>query len=165
MMNLRNGTGRNQNGVVLVACLLMLLIVTVLGVSAFSDVNLQEKMAGNFRVKTRTFEATNASVQEQWGGLMQVQGAEVVTDVRLRAMDDEFDLDLDGDNNVDIDMSVAISICFNGDEVAPGTDDDYRAYLFTVTSDGSDTTGARSRVRQGGYIIAEDAGIALPVSC
>ncbi len=154
-----------QEGVVLVASLFVLLVITLLTVSTFKDVNLQEKMAGNYRVKARTFEAANAAAQEFWLKLMTLQGTEQVTDVRTRDLNTEFDVDTDGDGTVDADLTVAISICYDGTEVAPGTDEEYVSYKFFVTADGSDPSGARSQVRQGGYVIGDAVASGLPTTC
>lgn len=151
-------TKSNQRGVVLVASLLVLLVVTVIGTSTFRDVGLQEKMAGNFRVKARTFEVTNSALQQQWIQLMETQGTEKVTDIRTRTADTQYDLS-------NADLAVATTTCYQGSDIAPGTDEDYRTYQFRVTSTATDSTGARSSIRQGGYVIAEKATTDPTGSC
>ncbi|MEJ2480479.1 MAG: pilus assembly protein [Acidihalobacter sp.] len=54
--------GRRQRGFALIASLLILVILTLLGVSMFSGVGLQERMAGNLRTKTRALNAANAAL-------------------------------------------------------------------------------------------------------
>jgi type IV pilus assembly protein PilX len=54
--------GRSQRGFALIASLLILVILTLLGVSMFSGVGLQERMAGNLRTKTRALDAANAAL-------------------------------------------------------------------------------------------------------
>ena len=54
--------GRPQRGFALIASLLILVILTLLGVSMFSGVGLQERMAGNLRTKTRALDAANAAL-------------------------------------------------------------------------------------------------------
>lgn len=51
-----------QRGFALIASLLILVILTLLGVSMFSGVGLQERMAGNLRTKTRALDAANAAL-------------------------------------------------------------------------------------------------------
>ena len=54
--------GTRQRGFALIASLLILVILTLLGVSMFSGVGLQERMAGNLRTKTRALDAANAAL-------------------------------------------------------------------------------------------------------
>lgn len=154
-----------QQGIVLVASLLLLLIVTMLGLSAFRDISVQEKVSSNFRMKTMTFETANSAVQDQWPGMMIVQGTESLVDVRTRTMDNDYDLDWDGDGTTDLDLAVDAEICYRGVDIAPGTDADFAAYLFEMTTESSDPNGAVSQIRQSGYIVAEATDIVLPVSC
>ncbi len=66
-------TGRSrhdpaQRGFVLIASLLILIIVTLLGISMFRSYGLQEKIAGNLREKERAFQSAQSTLQfaEQW---------------------------------------------------------------------------------------------------
>lgn len=53
---------RGEKGFALITALLMLVILTLLGVSMMSGVSLQDKMAGNTREKTRAFDAAQAAL-------------------------------------------------------------------------------------------------------
>jgi len=57
-----------QRGFVLIASLLILIIVTLLGISMFRSYGLQEKIAGNLREKERAFQSAQSALQfaEQW---------------------------------------------------------------------------------------------------
>ena len=149
----------------LVASLLLLLIVTMLGLSAFRDIAIQEKVSSNFRMKTMTFVTANSAVQDQWPGMMIAQGTESLLDLRTRNMNTDYDLDWNGDGTTDLDLTVGADICYRGMGIAPGTDSDFTAYLFEMTTESSDPNGAVSQIRQSGYIIAEATDIVLPVSC
>jgi Tfp pilus assembly protein PilX len=61
-MRLKREDGTRQRGFALIASLLILVILTLLGVSMFSGVGLQERMAGNLRTKTRALDAANAAL-------------------------------------------------------------------------------------------------------
>jgi type IV pilus assembly protein PilX len=52
-----------QNGFVLIASLLILIVMTVLAVSMFHSVGLQEQMAGNLREKARAFQVAQSTLQ------------------------------------------------------------------------------------------------------
>lgn len=53
-----------QTGVVLVASLIMLLVLTVLGVTAASVTRLEEKMAGNLRDMNLAFQSAETALRE-----------------------------------------------------------------------------------------------------
>lgn len=53
-----------QNGYVLITSLILLVVITLLGVSAVSNVTLQERMASNMNEKQRAFEAASIALRE-----------------------------------------------------------------------------------------------------
>lgn len=55
---------RTQNGTALVFSLLILLIMTIIGVAAMSNTQMQERMAGNVAVQSQAFEAASAGVSD-----------------------------------------------------------------------------------------------------
>ncbi len=66
-MNMSPGKTRSstqQQGAALVTSLIILLILTVLGVTAMSGSSLQELMAGNFRDQTLSFQATESALSD-----------------------------------------------------------------------------------------------------
>lgn len=58
----------HQKGFALVVSLLFLVVLTLLGVSMFSNVGLQQRMAGNTREKNRAFQAAQTALRygEWW---------------------------------------------------------------------------------------------------
>jgi hypothetical protein len=54
---------RNQKGIVLIVALLMLLILTLIGVSSISTTTYQTKISGNERVGTDAFYVSEAGIQ------------------------------------------------------------------------------------------------------
>lgn len=54
----------HQSGAVLIIALVMLLLMTIVGVSAIKGSNLQELMAGNVRDKQVSFQAAEASLRD-----------------------------------------------------------------------------------------------------
>ncbi|MDT8410080.1 MAG: PilX N-terminal domain-containing pilus assembly protein [Wenzhouxiangellaceae bacterium] len=63
MHSLIKATGRQQ-GTALVFSILILLIMTIVGVAALSNTQMQERMAGNVNVQSLAFEAASAGVAE-----------------------------------------------------------------------------------------------------
>ncbi len=53
-----------QQGIVLVVALLILVVMTVLGVSMLSTSTLEERMAGNIQAKNVTFQAAESCIRE-----------------------------------------------------------------------------------------------------
>lgn len=156
---------KRESGVVLAVSLFILLIVSVLAASTFSGLSSQEKMSSNFRDQNRVFEAANSSVQDLWPAMLLTNVGEEVTEVRTRTMHDRFDIDEDGDGTTDTDLDVELEICFSGAELAPGSDEDYRAYTFEVAASSSAGRGANVSVRQAGYVVVEATEQALTISC
>lgn len=60
---------KSQNGAVLIISLLMLLIMTLLGVTAMSSTTLQEKMAGNMRDRNTAMQASESALKAAEAGL------------------------------------------------------------------------------------------------
>ena len=64
-MNMRTLTiGKKQNGAVLITALLLLLVMTLIGLSGARTTTLEEKMAGNMRDRHRAFQAAEAALRE-----------------------------------------------------------------------------------------------------
>ncbi len=57
------GNNKHQRGAVLVISLLMLLVLTLIGVSSMGTANLEEKMAGNLRDRELAFQAAEAALR------------------------------------------------------------------------------------------------------
>ena len=55
-----------QAGYALVTSMLLLLMLATMGVSMYGNVNIQEQMAFNMRVKNRTFIAADSMLQSNW---------------------------------------------------------------------------------------------------
>jgi len=55
---------RQQNGFVLVACLIILLVLTVLGVSSMNTATLQQRMAANSQNKYGTFQIAESAIDD-----------------------------------------------------------------------------------------------------
>ena len=73
--------GHYQQGAVLVISLLLLLIMTLIGVTTMSTTSLEEKMAGNMRDKNVALQAAEAALEdgEAWLAPLGSQPAETTT--------------------------------------------------------------------------------------
>lgn len=166
---MRNGdvvNGHRQSGAIMVATLVILLIITIISVSMFRDIGLQETMSGNYRSKSRTLHVANSALREQWVNLLNLLPGEDATDARNRSYPAIYDQDLDGDPlTIEVDMTVDVAICFDGNAIAPGTDTEFEAYKFQISSTASDNSNATSQLAQGGYIVAPKATVPLLNTC
>jgi type IV pilus assembly protein PilX len=68
-----SGSNNSQKGVALFVSLVFLLLLTIIGVSAMKSATLQEKMAGNTRFKTITFQYAEAGLREGEGFIANVK--------------------------------------------------------------------------------------------
>ena len=55
---------KSQSGVVLVISLIMLILLTIIGVSGLQNAGLEEKMAGNMRDKNLAFQAAESALRD-----------------------------------------------------------------------------------------------------
>jgi type IV pilus assembly protein PilX len=63
-MNIRNpATRKNQQGAVLIATLMILLLMTIFGISAMGTNILEEKMASNMRERNTAFQAAETALR------------------------------------------------------------------------------------------------------
>lgn len=74
---------KQQKGVVLVISLIMLLLLTIIGVTAMRTTSLEEKMAGNMRSQSLAFQSAETALRdrEAWLALQTVEPAVGVNDV------------------------------------------------------------------------------------
>lgn len=66
------GSKSAQGGVALFVSLVFLLLLTIVGISAMKSATLQEKMSGNTRFKTLTFQYAEAGLREGEGFIANV---------------------------------------------------------------------------------------------
>ncbi|GLK90725.1 pilus assembly PilX family protein [Pseudomonas turukhanskensis] len=56
-------SSRKQNGAVLIVALVMLLLLTIIGISSMRGTTMQERMAGNMRDQSQAFQASETSLR------------------------------------------------------------------------------------------------------
>ena len=75
-MNQTTPKYRHQHGAVLMVSLIMLLIITLLGITGMETTVLEEKMAGNMRNKSTAFQAAESALRN---GEMDINASDVST--------------------------------------------------------------------------------------
>jgi type IV pilus assembly protein PilX len=68
-MNLRAHYTTRQQGAVLIVSLVLLLVMTLIGISSMQTNTLEEKMSGNYRDKNLSFQAAEMTLREGEGWL------------------------------------------------------------------------------------------------
>ncbi|MFT5720273.1 MAG: type IV pilus assembly protein PilX [Motiliproteus sp.] len=53
-----------QQGITLIICMIMLVVVTLLGLSSIRDATMEEKMAGNMKSRSVAFQAAESALRE-----------------------------------------------------------------------------------------------------
>jgi type IV pilus assembly protein PilX len=80
-MKLSSQKTTRQQGAVLIVSLIILLIMTLIGLSSMQNTTLEEKMAGNYRDKNLSFQAAEMTLREGEGWLAeQIKEPELSTD-------------------------------------------------------------------------------------
>lgn len=155
---------RGQRGAALVIGLVLLLILTVLGVSGLGTATTEVRLADNKKQREFAFQAAESAVNEaiRRGGLLVIDGTEVENEV-IRNNDYTYDhTNADGDV-ADAGVNVAVQTAYRGE--GPLTQNingscgtfqfnGYRAVHFVAHADATAGRGARSTVRRGFCIAA-----------
>lgn len=153
---------KNNQGFALATSLLLLLVMTMVGISMFAGVNTQEKVSVNTRIKNRTMLTADSSVQQNWtlGILSQ------------RMLDKELTpQEIDKNYNQDaISLSGNVSICFLGEDAkSPGNEvkatfsDNEKvtwkqSKFFAAAHVAEVATGASTTIEQGGFMLLPSTG-------
>jgi len=55
---------RQQTGITLIICMIVLLVITLMGLSSIRDTSMEERMAGNLRNRNLAFQAAESALRE-----------------------------------------------------------------------------------------------------
>ena len=139
---------KRQNGAVLITALVMLVILTMLGLSSMGTNTMEERMAANNQDVNRAFQAAESGLDQGW------------------ADPDAFDLNHNEDNPNTFtvtnfgsyDAKLIYSIAFR-QQTAPrrgsGWDSTYALYHFDTDSAATTTTGANVTIHAGSYQVGK----------
>jgi len=129
----------SQQGAALVMALVILLILTLLGVTAMGTSSLEEKMAGNIQEATRAFEAGES-------GLNKALSEEGTLDINT-ATTKKYSFDSDNSGKAEV---VTKFVQYSQAKRGSGYGSSYNTVAnFDQTSTGTTITGARSVIHQG----------------
>lgn len=129
---------RRQRGAALVMALVILLILTLLGITAMGTSSLQEKMAGNIQEATRAFEAAESGLNQALNDAssLNLNGA--------TTKNYEFDSGKSGSARVETTF-----VNYTQPKRGSGYGNNFSAANFDQASTGTTVTGAKSVVHQG----------------
>ncbi len=148
-----------QRGAALITALVMLVILTLLGLSSMSTVTLEERMAANAQEINRAFQAAST-------GLEMVFTDATAFDTRLTIASDgtgadqyvKSDSGLGGTGVNAYSATANYNSVFRQMTVPPrgsGWDSSYGYYHFQLSSTGTTTSGASATVNTGAYQIGK----------
>lgn len=155
---------RQQHGAALVIGLILLLILTVLGVSGLGTATTEVRLADNNKQREYVFQSAESALREsvKRGGLITINGLEAENGDVRDPIDYNYDhLDAEGavtEANVD----VTVDTVYRGRSAAPAGYDSAPVYgigtfesvHFLVHAEANASRGATGTVRQGFYIPA-----------
>lgn len=137
---------RNQQGAALVIGLVLLLVITVLGVSGMNSATVQMMMAGNKQFTESAFQAAETGIDRALlAGEFNTKTAMTEPEALVSTAY--------GNAKVGSQTSFELKTAVPGGGYSWGGDDTFNAYHFTVVSTGRAERGAESRHRQRFYVI------------
>ena len=158
-MNPRNSSIQpsRQRGAALVVGLVLLLILTLLGVSGLGTATTEVRLADNNKQREFAFQAADSGVSEaiQSGGLLVIDSS-AVENQQVRDNNYEYD-HADADGNVaEANVNVRVRTLYRGIG-GPGAGNDltrFEGVNFVAHGEATGARGARATVRQGYFYLA-----------
>lgn len=166
-----------QQGVALAVSLLLLVAMTIIGVSTLTGTRLNEQVASNAQQKAITFEAAESAISTVWDAEEMMKAVELfpVTPYHNPSAVEGADLDVDLSANFDqthggmisVDIAADISIKYCGESVLPEgsslSADESKlqmvGLLFDINGDASiSNSKARSNHLQRGILVRPKSG-------
>ncbi|MEO1574291.1 MAG: PilX N-terminal domain-containing pilus assembly protein [Pseudomonadota bacterium] len=159
-MNTRLIQIRRQNGAALVVGLVLLLILTLLGVSGLGTATTEVRLADNNKQREFAFQAAESGVNEAIlsGGLIAIDGTEVENTLVRNNSEYTYDHQDAAQNQAAADIRVVVSTAYRGVGDVPASeggaafDSNYSAIHFVAHGEATGGRGARAAVRRGFYI-------------
>lgn len=138
----RPAGNRYQRGTALIMSLVILLILTILGISAMGTATLEERMSGNTQEATKAFQAAESGLND---ALNTPGGLDINSGL---AGKDLPTFTYDGGKSGYADVNVKF-IQFTNPRRGSGYGSNFEAAQFSQISTGRTTTGARVVIEQG----------------
>lgn len=169
-MNLK----RKQNGVVLVIGLLMLLLITILGVSAMSTTTSNERTTGNNQYATASFQAAESAIKTMFARPEvepTIMDTTDLVDDKIITQTNTFDIQLDSASTAVINVATTSIAEFCGADpmqtltsLSSGTMDmsGHETLAFDVTGDSQiGGVGAQENHLRSGSLTSKALGVAF----
>ena len=151
--------GKHQHGAALFTALILLIILTLLGLSAMTTTTMEERMAANSQENVRAFQAAST-------GLSLVLSDEAAFDTtNTQETDgtaddpyDKTDTSIGGSGSYAYNAAATYNSVYRQSTVPPrgsGWDSTYAYYHFDLTATGSTDSGASSTLHAGAYQVGK----------
>ena len=135
---------RYERGTALIMSLVILMILTILGITAMSTASLEEKMSGNTQESTRAFEAAESGLNS---ALSTAGGLDLNTSYSLPKTLSRVDYGAGGKSGrADV---TTWFVQFSPPKRGSGYGSNFDAANFELASTGSTTVGAKAVIHQG----------------
>lgn len=155
MINLRTGVRPlQQRGAVLITALIMLVILTLLGLSSISTTTMEERMSANTQEITRAFQAASTGIAQVFND--EDAFATTNTQVTDGTSSDPYDksASVGSSGSHAYNATAQYNSVYRQSTVPPrgsGWDSSYAFYHFDLSATGSTDTGATSTIHAGAY--------------
>jgi type IV pilus assembly protein PilX len=133
---------RRQRGAALILSMVILLILTILGISAMGTASLEEKMSGNTQEATRAFQAAESGLNDA----LNVPGGLDLNSGTAGKNLPQFTYDSGKSGYADVNVKF---IQFSNPKRGSGYGNNFEAANFNQSSTGSTNTGAKATIHQG----------------
>lgn len=131
-------TKHYQGGTALIMSLVILMILTILGITAMGTSSLQEKMAGNAQESTRAFEAAESGL---------IQALNTTGSLSLTSQTtNNFSYDSGKSGSASV---ITAFVDYTAPKRGSGYGNNFQAANFDQSSTGTTTVGAKAIVHQG----------------
>lgn len=151
-----------QKGVVLVIGLLMLLVITMVGVTAMSGTTTNERMTANHMFQSLSFQAAESAIHDVFN-IPSV--APAMSDANWRSLPtpNNYDVDIHGGVGTDINVQAMANIQFCGEVTPPQSDMSrtnlpdpaYQIYDVRGSGDVAALGSMETHMRRGGRLAGE----------
>ena len=152
---------KNQNGAVLITALVMLVLLTMLGLSSLTSTTMEERMAANSQEINRAFQAASSGLELVFSD-EEAFNTTNTKDLDGTVNDNYFksDTSIGGDTSLTgaYSASTSYNAYFQQQVSAPrgsGWDSTFAFYYFDLSASGSTNSGASTTLHAGAYQVGK----------
>jgi type IV pilus assembly protein PilX len=150
-----NSLPAGQHGAILITALIMLVILTLLGLSSMSTTTMEERMAANSQEITRAFQAASTGIALAFSDEDAFNTVNTLeTDGTVNDPYDKSDASIGGSGTYAYSATTDYNSVYRQSTVPPrgsGWDSTFAYYHFDLSATGATDTGATTTIHAGAY--------------